>query len=425
MQLFDTAPLSVLCPGVVLGSPVYEQADQRTKLVGADVVISETLLSRLKQRGVSSVFISQSDLARLSAFKPQGTAANVYSSHDFRPSKAANSASNALDDELDLIKPMEIDPTEAFLNSVDSIPDGLYDEERAQHFAKQNEQRVAFLDGMFRELVQTNSSTDINPINDLCRTFLRDVSQDIDQFVCLSANPYSSDYPHRHGLHVASLALAIGAKLGHNDRSLLDLAKGCLIHDIGMLRLPFDAQSLKRKLSDEEVEQLTSHPILTLESIEPQLDALSFLARAVVYQVHERCDGSGYPRQRFSHRIHELSRIAAVADTFVALSSKRPHRTGLMPYHVIVHMLQQVREGKLDAEAMRGLLRTLSLFPIGSFIELSDGRIGRVIRANGNAFNQPIVEVWNSGRLVGQPSVVDLVEHPDLEIVKPLEALTP
>ena len=63
----------------------------------------------------------------------------------------------------------------------------------------------------------------------------------------------------------------------------------------------------------------------------------------------------------------------------MALVSPRPHRPALLPYHAITKMLLDVKEGLFDSTVVRGLLHTVSLFPIGSFVELSDGRVGKTI----------------------------------------------
>ena len=64
----------------------------------------------------------------------------------------------------------------------------------------------------------------------------------------------------------------------------------------------------------------------------------------------------------------------------------------------------------------------MSLFPIGSYIELSDGRVGRVLRSNGELYHQPIVEVWQPTQ-PQQPQIVDLAAEDALRVVKPLACL--
>jgi len=390
---FQSAPLSVLRVGAVLSSPIYDPSDSRTKLLGAGVAITEALITRLRQRGVGTVVLNVSDLARLSAFKPQGTATECPLDHEYVASLLETDASRDLDGDAQEGQSLAAPPEKAFLEQVDEPLCESYDPDAMHEMAEQNEQRVSYLDELFRDLVQSKSSIDSEPLDGICRDSLATAVADIDQFVCLGANPFSSDYPHRHSLHVACLAIAIGAKLRLGEQSLLELARGCLIHDIGMLRIPNEPYKLKRKLGGRELEQLVDHPLFALELA--QDSALPYCSRVVAYQIHERCNGSGYPRGRRGDQIHQLSKIASLADAFVALAAKRPHREGLQPYQIMAKLLQDVRHGLYDPDAMRGLLRAVSMYPIGSYTEISDGRVGRVIRSNGDSYTRPILELWN------------------------------
>jgi HD-GYP domain-containing protein (c-di-GMP phosphodiesterase class II) len=107
-----------------------------------------------------------------------------------------------------------------------------------------------------------------------------------------------------------------------------------------------------------------------------------------------------------------------VADVFVALVSPRPHRPALMPYYATENVLHQ--RGLFDAHVVRALLHTVSLFPLGSYVALNDGRAARVIRANEAQYDRPVVEALSSETGAAAPTVVDLSQRTDLRITKPL-----
>jgi HD-GYP domain-containing protein (c-di-GMP phosphodiesterase class II) len=144
----------------------------------------------------------------------------------------------------------------------------------------------------------------------------------------------------------------------------------------------------------------------------------------VAYQMHERCDGSGYPRGCQGGRIHELAKVAAVADVFVALVCPRPHRPGIVPYHAVKKILLDTKDGLFDVKAVRALLKTVSLFPIGSYVALNDGRVGRVVRASGDFYDRPIVEVWRRDDPYHNRSLVDLSQQEELHISSTLAQLS-
>ncbi len=139
----------------------------------------------------------------------------------------------------------------------------------------------------------------------------------------------------------------------------------------------------------------------------------------VAYQLHERwdgTDGTGYPRKRAGQQIHLLARIAGVADEFVAKISHRPYRPAILPHVAMVELLRGVRTGEYDPDVIRGLLHTLSLYPVGSFVELADGRIGKVIRSNGEAYSTPVVSVWHPGESETSEETIDLSSVTDEEV---------
>jgi HD-GYP domain-containing protein (c-di-GMP phosphodiesterase class II) len=150
--------------------------------------------------------------------------------------------------------------------------------------------------------------------------------------------------------------------------------------------------------------------------IERHLSALTLQSRLVIYQMHERCDGSGYPRGVAGESIHPLAKISSVADAYLALVSPRPHRTALLPYHAIRHLLSEVRSGLYDPQCMRALLQASSLFPLGSHVRLSDGRQARVIRANGASFDRPVVCLPQADGTSDDMELIDLLQTSELHI---------
>jgi HD-GYP domain-containing protein (c-di-GMP phosphodiesterase class II) len=255
----------------------------------------------------------------------------------------------------------------------------------------------------------------ISVLRTMAAQLLQHSAEDVDLLVCLSVIPGDENYLGRHSLHVAILSMAIGASLGYDDRTLEELGLGCLVHDSGMQRIRGADFLTTRILDRHELELIATHPLHTCEMLREQLAGMSPIPQMVAYQMHERCNGSGYPRGCQAHQIHPLAKIAALADAYVALCSPRPHRPAMMPYYAVLTLLQELREGAFDVNAMRGLLKTISLFPIGSYLDLGDGMIGKVIRANPLQYDRPVVEAWPKAQPNGTPVVIDLAcERPDL-----------
>ena len=271
--------------------------------------------------------------------------------------------------------------------------------------------------------IEQGASIDAGAHRSIARNTLVQATHDLDLFVRLGINPSAESYPGRHSLHVAMLAAGIGATLGWSETTLIDLGVGCLIHDIGMLQVDGGVYQRDKVLSEDEYASVIRHPLHTFDMIEDHLDTVPLASRMVAYQIHERCNGRGYPRNRSAPLIHEAAKVAAVADVYIALVSPRPHRPAMLPYNAIEHLLYRVRDGLFDSASVRALLKTVSLFPIGSFVELSDGRVGRVLRADPADYTRPVLETWRANELDAPAQIVDLARASDVRVNKPLEHL--
>jgi hypothetical protein len=109
--------------------------------------------------------------------------------------------------------------------------------------------------------------------------------------------------------------------------------------------------------------------------------------------------------------IHPFARILHVADAYLAMTAQRPFRPPLMPYAAMECLVRQAERNQVDADVVRSLLRVLSLFPIGSFVRLSDGRVAQVVRSNAHSFVRPIVAIVedSSGKAVNSADETALV----------------
>ena len=132
-----------------------------------------------------------------------------------------------------------------------------------------------------------------------------------------------------HSANVAYYTLILASTLGITDRAVLrKIGIGALLHDIGKLGIPEKILLKPGRLAPEEWNVLRSHPAKGLMALREQ-DQLEFGQLMMVYQHHERIDGTGYPVRLVGDEIHEWARICAVADVYEALTSNRPYRRAL------------------------------------------------------------------------------------------------
>lgn len=138
-----------------------------------------------------------------------------------------------------------------------------------------------------------------------------------------SRDPYIAGHQNR----VATLACAIAEKLAMAPVEIETIRIAGMLHDIGKIRIPLDILNRPGNILKAEFELLKIHPQIGFEF----LNAIPFeqpIAR-IVYQHHEKLDGSGYPMGLTKNEILKEARIITVADVVEAMSSHRPYRAAL------------------------------------------------------------------------------------------------
>ena len=131
-------------------------------------------------------------------------------------------------------------------------------------------------------------------------------------------------YTRGHSDRVSEYSVLIGEKLGLPEDQIKTLRIGGLFHDIGKIGIPDSILLKPDKLSDDEYSQIKNHPSIgahILGSAEIFKDIIP-----IVKHHHERYDGNGYPSRLKGEEIPYIARIAAVADTFDAMTSRRSYR---------------------------------------------------------------------------------------------------
>jgi len=198
------------------------------------------------------------------------------------------------------------------------------------------------------------------------------------------------DYLVYHTMHTTIIAIVIGDAMQFSDQWLTELGIASLLHEIGMLRLPPESYLGKRELTTEERKLIYIHPIIGHNFLK-SFDFPPAVSRAVL-EHHERENGSGYPKQKTGDNIHQYSKIIAVACSYAALSADRPHREAIDSHTGIMELLKNAGRQYSD-KIVRTLVSRLSVFPIGLYVMLSDGKKGRVVDINPKKPYYPVVQI--------------------------------
>ncbi len=198
------------------------------------------------------------------------------------------------------------------------------------------------------------------------------------------------DYLLKHSVNVCVLSLLMGVKKGYNDSQLKHLALGAILHDIGKTKVEgIDEARYREEYVDLELNRYKDHVHQGYEIIKKITDS-SILAANVALTHHENFDGTGFPMGKKNESIHDFSRIVAIANEYDNLVYNRRGMDSLKHYEVVELIASRVYSW-FDPEMVRIFRNSISPYPIGSGVELSDGRKGIVSRLNAKRPTRPVI----------------------------------
>jgi HD domain len=267
--------------------------------------------------------------------------------------------------------------------------------------------------------VRTQTPFPISPAAKAVESLLRGLKDSDALLIPFFSREGPSLGPAREAVHVAIISLKIGLELRYASEALRRLGLAALLHDVGMARLPEVLLTRKGVLHPEVRAAMQRHSeggARLLMGLGPQAGWLA----EVVIQVHERMDGSGYPKGLTGQEIHDDAYIVGLADVYESLVHPRPFRRCLGALEALKEILTRERT-TFPERILKALIRTLSAFPVGSLVRLNTGEIGRVVAKHPDLPLRPIVEVLvRQEKRLEEPLVIDLKQSPLLHIQESL-----
>lgn len=171
--------------------------------------------------------------------------------------------------------------------------------------------------------------------------FLKQNPKSLAIFINLSRD---ESYPCRHAIATSVFSVLLArAHENVNEKTLMIIGLGGLLHDLGMSKLPEGIEDINRKLTPEEWQSVKKHPHFGLDMIK-DLKEFPEEVKLVIEQHHEHWDGSGYPRGIKATEIYYPARVVAIADAFSALTTKRGGRSLYKPEDALALLLTEHRK---------------------------------------------------------------------------------
>ena len=217
-----------------------------------------------------------------------------------------------------------------------------------------------------------------------------------------------------HGLKVAIYMMALGRHLGFPKEQLSELGSIGLLLDVGMLKIPVDLLEKEAQLTLAESGLLKRHVSYSIVALQQGDPLPPFVARGIL-EHHERIDGSGYPRALKGAAISVYGRMAAIADTFAAMTTARTYDITHSSFDAMKELFREAGT-RLHGPLVEQFVQAISIFPVGSLIELNTGEAAIVMEHNGVRRLEPTVLVLTNPEkeLLAQPYSLELMgRNPD------------
>jgi HD-GYP domain-containing protein (c-di-GMP phosphodiesterase class II) len=216
------------------------------------------------------------------------------------------------------------------------------------------------------------------------------------------------DFRFKHSIAVAYIAALLGRALKLDEKEIALLTTAASLCDIGSIKLPAALLHKNSELEPDEYELMKQHTIMGHEIlIGSDLDERIAL---VALQHHEREDGSGYPENLKGSEIHPFSKIVALADVYVAMTSERPQRAPMPFYQVINEIYEEIIQNHFDSKIGLTFVNLLMTAQIGSDVIMTNGKKGTIVLIHANDPARPLISL--------EDEFIDLSKTNELQIME-------
>jgi HD-GYP domain-containing protein (c-di-GMP phosphodiesterase class II) len=299
----------------------------------------------------------------------------------------------------------EIPPTPPVVQKKTSFDDEV---KRAANICAKGKEAVV---SMFQE-ARMGKAIEAEAAAPLVEEISNSVLRNPGALISLARLKTADDYTFMHSVAVCALMIALARKLGLDEQQTRDAGMAGLLHDLGKAMIPIEILNKPGKLTDEEFDLVKTHPEeghkLLLGGI-----GISEMTRDVCLHHHEKIDGSGYPKRLTGETMSLFAKMGAVCDVYDAVTSNRPYKAGWDPAESIKRMAEW--KGHFDPVVFQAFVKSLGIYPIGSFIRLESGKLGVVVEQGEQSLLKPKVRVFFSTRSQAyiKPETIDLARSPE------------
>ncbi len=260
------------------------------------------------------------------------------------------------------------------------------------------------------ETEKKNNKSYIKNIDNTVVELMKLIRESKENSINISDLKAYDEYTYHHSLSVAVISIGLGMQLGLSEDELHKLGFGAIMHDIGKMNIPREIINKPGKLTEYEFGEMKKHSLYSEAYLQDNAIDDPEIYNSVMAH-HEKVDGTGYPFGLKDKDIHLYAKIMSVADVYDALTSSRPYRDPEVPTMVAEYIMGNCGIA-FDMDVVRSFISKIEFFPVGSFVELSNGKKAIVVENRKSRLRPVVKEVeppFKTMDLFDDKSVYDIV----------------
>ncbi|HNX81314.1 MAG TPA: HD domain-containing protein [Candidatus Omnitrophota bacterium] len=268
---------------------------------------------------------------------------------------------------------------------------------------------LSFLQEAFQD-IQNNRPINVKAARVFASSIITNLMKNKYSLLILTSTKTHDEYTFVHAINVSIFTVVQAESLGIRQDLLSDIGVAGLLHDTGKLVLSGEVLRKKGKLDPKEFEMVRSHPVdgarLLVQT--PDTHPLSSIG---AFEHHLRYSLKGYPERLFGGPPNLVSYLIAIADVYDALRSKRAYHEEMAPETTYEEM-RKMSGDYFHPDLLENFFHVIGMYPPGTLVELTDKRVGMVVRESALDIRRPQVEILydSNSEKVGQNYIVNLME---------------
>ncbi|MBE1298606.1 MAG: DUF3391 domain-containing protein [Alteromonadaceae bacterium] len=221
---------------------------------------------------------------------------------------------------------------------------------------------------------------DLEPAREISGLFVDSIQRNPNAMLCMTHIKEKDDYLLEHSLNVAILLASFSKFLGYDEESVMEIAFGGLLHDIGKVDIPDEILHKPGRLTPEEKAVMDGHVQAGIEALE-YIPNVSQTLLDIVGLHHEKLDGTGYPNQISGDEISQFGRMVSIVDCYDAITAERCYKKGMAASSAMRLLLKSVGS-HFDGTLVNQFIKCFGVYPVGTLVKLKSEKLALITELN-------------------------------------------